>query len=281
MSLESASDNVDRRRSGRSLRTIAIHIGESAISIFKVAGGFGLLTVQIFKELFTPPFHFRLVVEQVYSLGVKSILLVAVTALATGSVMALQFGYGLERFGGKLYVPILVTLAVLREMGPVFTSLLLAGRIGSGIASEVSSMQITQQIDAIRALGTSPVKRIVIPRLMASLIALPILTIFADFIAMFGAMMVCSVELNINMEYFISKSLQSATMTDLLTGAAKTIVFAFFIAIVACYKGLHTDRGTQGVGNTTTWVVVASSIFIMVSDFFLTKLFLITVFPKI
>jgi phospholipid/cholesterol/gamma-HCH transport system permease protein len=141
-------------------------------------------------------------------------------------------------------------------------------------------MQITQQIDAIRALGTSPVKRIVIPRLLAALIALPILTIFADFVAMAGAMMVCALELNINMEYFASKAIQSVMMVDFLTGVAKTIVLAFFISIVACYKGLHTDRGTQGVGNTTTWVVVASSIFIMLADFFLSKFFIITVFPK-
>ena len=239
-----------------------------------------MLCIQILKELATPPFYFRLLTEQVYRLGVKSILLVAVTGLATGSVMALQFGYGLTKFGGKLYVPKLVALAVLREMGPVFTSLLLAGRIGSGIASEVASMRVTQQIDAIRALGTSPIKRIVIPRLLASLIALPVLTLFADFIGLFGAMAVAYFELNINPDFFIAKTIETLTMADLLTGMAKTMVFAFFISVAACWKGLNTEKGTQGVGNTTTWVVVVSSIFIMISDFFLTKFFLITVFPK-
>lgn len=253
--------------------------GHRTTDFFRFTGGFGLLCVQIFRELFRPPFYPRLVMQQLYFIGVQSLLLVAVTALATGSVMALQFGYGLARFGGKLYVPKIVALSILREMGPVFTSLLVAGRIGSGIASEVASMKVTQQIDAVRALGTSPIQRIVIPRLMASLIALPLLTLMADYIGLFGGMLVCSKELGINSEYFIAKSIEASRIYDLLTGMTKTLVFAFFISVTACWKGLNTEGGTQGVGNTTTWVVVSSSIFIMISDFFLTKFFIITVYP--
>jgi phospholipid/cholesterol/gamma-HCH transport system permease protein len=255
-------------------------LSEKVSGALKFAGGFTLLCLQVLKECAYPPYYFKLIIEQVYSIGVRSFVLVAVTALATGSVMALQFGYGLAKFGGKLYVPRIVSLAILREMGPVFTSLLVAGRIGSGIASEVGSMKVTQQIDAIRALGTSPIKRIVIPRLIASLIVLPILTLFADYIGLFGAMIVCMKELGINSEYFFAKAMSTLRMYDLLTGMAKTIVFAFFISITACWKGLNTEGGTQGVGNTTTWVVVTSSIFIMISDFFLTKLFILTVYPK-
>jgi phospholipid/cholesterol/gamma-HCH transport system permease protein len=239
-----------------------------------------MLCGEIAKELVTPPFYFKLMIEQVFQIGIKSFLLVGVTALATGSVMALQFGFGLEKFGGKLYVPKLVALTILREMGPVFTSLLVAGRIGSGIASEIASMKVTQQIDAIRALGTSPIKRIVIPRLLACMIALPILTLFADYIGIFGAMVVSVHELEINAEFFIAKAIDTLIIQDLLTGMAKTMVFAFFISVTACWKGLNTDGGTQGVGNSTTWVVVTSSIFIMISDFFLTKFFIVTVFPK-
>ncbi len=256
------------------------HIGHQMSQLIKFSGGFGYLCYQIIRECFYPPFHWKLVFKQVWIMGVQSILLVFVTALATGSVMALQFGYGLSKFGGKLYVPKIVALTILREMGPVFTSLLVAGRIGSGIASEVGSMKVTQQIDAIRALGTSPLKQIVIPRVLASLIALPILTLFADYIGLFGAMMVCFQDLSINPEYFYSKAIESLRIYDLLTGIAKTVVFAFFISITACWKGLHTEGGTQGIGNTTTWVVVASSIFIMISDFFLTKLFILTVYPQ-
>jgi phospholipid/cholesterol/gamma-HCH transport system permease protein len=260
-------------------QSFARRIGGRVMGALHFAGGFALLCRQIFRELFVPPYYPKLVFQQVFHIGIQSFLLVAVTALATGSVMALQFGYGMAKFGGKLYVPKIVALAILREMGPVFTSLLVAGRIGSGIASEVSSMKVTQQIDAIRALGTSPIKKIVIPRVLASLIALPILTLFADYIGIFGAMMVSLRELGIGTEYFLTKSIETLRMYDLLTGMAKTIVFAFFISVTACWRGLNTEGGTEGVGNSTTWVVVVSSIFIMVSDFFLTKFFILTVYP--
>ncbi|NBU21011.1 ABC transporter permease [bacterium] len=258
---------------------IPARFGSKTLHLLKFAGGFGKLSFQIFKELLTPPFYFKLTLKQIFAIGNESLFLVAITALATGSVMALQFGYGLAKFGGKLYVPKIVALAILREMGPVFTSLLVAGRIGSGIASEVGSMKVTQQIDAIRALGTSPIKRIVIPRVLASIIALPILTLLADYIGLTGAMIVCSSELSINSEYFFSKSIETLRLYDIFTGLTKAFVFAFFISVTACWKGLNTEGGTQGVGQSTTWVVVVSSIFIMISDFFLTKFFILTVYP--
>jgi phospholipid/cholesterol/gamma-HCH transport system permease protein len=274
-----ATGSAPAATSTPALQLFSRRIGQKIIGQLRFAGGFGLLCKQIFTELFSPPFYFRLVIEQLYFIGIQSTLLVAVTALATGSVMALQFGFGLQRFGGTLYVPKIVALSIAREMGPVFTSLLVAGRIGSGIASEVASMKVTQQIDAIRALGTSPIKRIVIPRVLASLIALPILTLFADFIGLFGALTVCSSEFSIHSNFFLSKITETLRTYDLLTGMAKTSVFAFFISVTACWKGLNTEGGTQGVGGTTTWVVVTSSIFIMISDFFMSKLFIATVYP--
>jgi phospholipid/cholesterol/gamma-HCH transport system permease protein len=262
-----------------SLLSISRRIGEKTLDTLRFIGGFTMLCVEMVREIFRPPYYFSLIVDQVFYVGVQSFSLAAVTGLATGSVMALQFGYGLARFGGKLYIPTIVSLSIVREMGPVFTSLLVAGRIGSGIASEVGSMQVTQQIDAMRALGTSPVKKIVIPRVIACLIALPLLTLFVDYIGLFGAMLVCSKELGINTEYFISKAIASSVTMDVVTGMMKTVVYAFFLSVTACWKGLHTTGGTQGVGNTTTWVVVTSSIFIMISDFFLSKLFLLTLYP--
>lgn len=239
------------------------------------------LGLQAMRELFKRPFYHSLVIQQIYRIGVESLGLVLVTALATGSVMALQFGYGMAKFGAKLYVPKVVALTIAREMGPVFTSLLVAGRIGSGIASEVASMKVTQQIDAMRALGTSPVKRIVIPRLLAALVALPVLTLIADYISLFGAMLVARTELGINSEFYWAKTLETLRLYDLTTGMAKTAIFAVFIALAACWKGLNTEGGTQGVGNSTTWVVVVTSVFIMISDFFLTKLFILTVYPRV
>jgi phospholipid/cholesterol/gamma-HCH transport system permease protein len=262
------------------LNTLSLRLGRRAVAALRFAGGFARLCAEVLHALTYPPFYPRLILDQMYQIGIQSFLLVAVTGLATGSVMALQFGFGLAKFGGKLYVPKIVALSMLREMGPVFTSLLVSGRISSGIASEVASMKVTQQIDAIRALGTSPIKRIVIPRLIACMVMLPLLTLFADYIGIFGAMVVSATELGITSEYFLSKSIETLRMADLITGMAKTVVFAFFIAITSCWRGLNTEGGTLGVGSSTTWVVVTSSIFIMISDFFLTKLFILTVYPK-
>jgi phospholipid/cholesterol/gamma-HCH transport system permease protein len=262
------------------LRKIYQHLGSQLLESARFAGGFASLSAQTVKELFYPPFPFKQIFEQLQAIGVQSVALVLITGLAVGSVMALQFGFGLARFGGTLYVPKITALTILREMGPVFTSLLVAARIGSGMASEIASMKVTQQIDAIRAIGTSPIQRIVIPRLIACLIALPILTLMADYVAILGAMIVSALELRIGVNFFLSKTFETMSMADLFTGMAKTVVFAYFIAITACWKGLNTEGGTQGVGKTTTWVVVASSIFIMVADFFLTKFFIITVYPN-
>lgn len=253
---------------------------QNAKATIEFAGGFGVLSGQIIRELFSRPFYLKLLIDQIYHIGVRSLLLVTVTALATGSVLALQFGYGLARFGGKLYVPKIVALSIVREMGPVFTSLLVAGRIGSGIASQVASMKVTQQIDAIRALGTSPIKKIVIPRVLAAVITFPILTLLADFVGLWGAMIVCQKELGINSEYFVAKTLETLQMYDFTTGLAKTVVFAYFTSVAACWKGLTTEGGTEGVGNSTTWVIVAACIFVMIGDFFLTKFFILTVMPN-
>ena len=276
-------DHAQSHSSTEFAETIVIgawrRIGNNIITSVRFAGGFAVLLGQVANELFRRPFYFRLIVDQVYTIGVQSFLLVVVSGLATGSVMALQFGYGLARFGGKLYVPKIVALSIAREMGPVFTSLRLAGRIGSGIASEVASMKVTQQIDAIRALGTNPIKRIVIPRIIASMIALPILTLIADYIGLAGALAVCWKELGINPGFFMAKTLEGLRIVDFGTGMVKAGVFALFISGVACWRGLTTEGGTRGVGISTTWVVVTASIFIMISDFFLTKFFIMTVFP--
>lgn len=250
-------------------------LGSQFVGSLQFAGGIFSLGTDCAREILKPPFYFYLTVEQVFLIGVRSFLLVAVTAIATGSVMALQFGYGLEKFGGKLYVPKVLALAFVREMGPVFTSLLVAARIGSGITAEVGSMNVTQQIDAIRALGTNPIKKIVIPRLLATMIALPLLSVFANFIGLFGGMLVTVKELGQTPDFFFTKAIETLGLYDFTMGFVKTLVFAVFIVLTACYRGMKTSGGTRGVGDSTTWVVVTTNIFIMVSDFFLTKLFIL------
>lgn len=249
------------------------HIGEVAVQTIRTLGGLALLTRQTFRELFTRPFYFHLTAEQIMVVGMESLLLVAITGITAGAVMTLQFGYGLEKFGGKLYIPKVMGLSLVREMGPVFTSLMVAGRMGSGMAAEIGSMKVTQQIDAIRALGTSPIKRIVIPRLLAMLVCLPLLTLFADLCGMVAGVLV-GLEIGLGGRFFWEKLFEGLVFNDYWTSFAKTLFFGFFIAMIACYRGLNTDGGTRGVGNSTQWVVVAASISIFISDFFLTKLFI-------
>ena len=242
-------------------------------SFIHFLGGSTKLTEHILIEGWRPPYYPRLIVDQIYQLGVKSVPLVFVTAASTGMVMALQFGVGLEKFGGKLYIPKIVSLSIIREAGPVFTGLMIAGRVGAGIASELGSMTVTQQIDAIRALGTSPIKKIVIPRIIACVITLPIMVAFANIIGVTGGLIVGTNDLGLDPQFYMQKVFATIGLDDYMSGIGKTPFFAFFIALTACYFGLTVKGGTQGVGTATTKAVVVSSIFVLVSDYFLTKLF--------
>lgn len=241
--------------------------------MFYFLGGLSQLTRQVLSELITKPFYPKLLIEQIYQIGNRSTLLVIITAASTGMVMALQFGLGLEKFGGKLYVPKIVSLSIIREAGPVFAGLMLAARVGAGIASEIGSMVVTQQIDAIRALGTSPIKKIVIPRVLACLITLPLLISLANLIGVAGGLIIGATELNLDANFYYEKILTTVKIADYLSGFGKSFFFALFISIPACYYGLNVKDGTKGVGIATTKAVVVSSIFILVGDFFLTKVF--------
>ncbi|MFN3454271.1 MAG: MlaE family ABC transporter permease [Pseudobdellovibrio sp.] len=236
-------------------------------------GGVGLLSKDTWNELRTRPFYFNLLIDQIYLIGVKSLPLVLITALSTGMVMSLQYGLGLEKFGGKPYVPRLVASTILREMGPVFTSLMLAARVGAGMASEIGSMVVTQQVDAIRALGTSPIKRIVIPRVLACLIVLPLLVSIANLVGNYGGLVVGSIELNLDAQFYYRRVLETSNLKDYLAGFGKTFFFALFIALPSCYFGLNVKNGTKEVGLATTKAVVTASLLILVGDFFLSKLF--------
>lgn len=245
----------------------------SVMQVLQVSGGMTLLLKQVIHDSLHGRFYWKLLGEQIYHIGWKSLPLIVITAASTGMVMALQFGMGLEKFGGKMYVPKLVAVIILREMGPVFTSLMLAARVGAGITSEIGSMVVTQQIDAIRALGTSPIKRIVIPRVLGCLITLPILSALANIIGNLGGLIIGSSELNLDPNFYLLKVLTTSNIKDYISGFGKTFFFALFIAVPACYYGLNVKNGTKEVGMATTKSVVTSSIFILVGDFFLSKLF--------
>jgi phospholipid/cholesterol/gamma-HCH transport system permease protein len=236
-------------------------------------GGVALLIRDCLREGFKKPFYWQLLNEQIYQIGVKSFPLVLVTSGTIGMVMALQFGFGLEKFGGKPYVPRLVASTIFREIGPMFTSLMLAARVGAGMASEIGSMVVTQQIDAIRALGTSPIKKIVLLRILACLITLPLLVAMANIIGNTGGWLIGVSELGLDPQFYYRRILDTANIKDYLSGFAKTFFFAVFIAVPSCYFGLTVKNGTQEVGMATRKAVVTSSLLILIGDFFLAKLF--------
>ncbi len=229
------------------------------------------LLAQVLRACVTRPFYWRRVNEQILDLGAGSLSITIVIGITMGMVMTLQFGYGLAKFGGTLYVPAIVNLSILREMAPIFTSLLVAGRAGSGIAAEIGAMNVTQQVDAIRALGTSPVRVLVVPRFLALMVSLPLLTILADLFGFLGGMLVAWAEFDISPGFYLNKVLATTRLNDVFSGWAKCFFFAGVITLFACWRGFHTKEGTRGVGEAATWVVVRSSIVILVSDFFLSK----------
>lgn len=245
------------------------------LSALEFCGGFALLFKNFLVELYRNRVERSLLLEQLYHLGATSFPLIFITALSTGMVMTLQFGIGLAKFGGQPYVPKIVSLSILREMGPVFTSLMIAARAGAGMASEIGSMVVTQQVDAMRALGTSPMSKIVVPRVLAMMIGLPLLAAMANIIGVFGSAVVAVTEMGLDMEFFMLKVATTVKLEDLFSGLGKTFFFAIFISVTSCYYGLNVKEGTKEVGIATTKAVVTSSIFVLVGDFVLTKLFFI------
>lgn len=221
------------------------------------------------------PVELRLWAEQVFQLGFKSLTITNVTLLFTGMVLAIQTAYSLAAYGGKSFVGDIVALSVVRELGPVLTALMVAGRVGAGITAELGSMTVTEQVDALRALGADPVRKLVVPRVAALVVSLPVLTVLADTVALFGGMVMGVVEVGQTRSYYMTHTLQALTVADVISGVGKTVFFAFFIGIIACHNGLSARGGADGVGRATTNTVVTSSIAVIISDFFLTKLFLV------
>jgi phospholipid/cholesterol/gamma-HCH transport system permease protein len=249
-------------------------IGHEVSRFLATIGGVVLLTAQCGRALFRRPFEVREVIRQIESLGLKSLSIAILTATFTGMVMCLQFNWGLARFGAKEFVGRVIGISIARELGPVLTALMVGGRIGSGMAAELGSMAVTEQIDAIRALGADPIKKLVLPRVLASIIVLPLLTVVADLVAFGGAAIVATMESGVTIEFFQQSAVQSMKLQDFTSGIGKTFVFGWIIAIIGCRNGMETAGGTEGVGQSTTRTVVTTSVLILASDYFLTKLFM-------
>lgn len=230
-----------------------------------------LLAVQAVGNVFRRPRYLQDTLQQMDAIGVRSLPIITMTGFFTGGVLALQTASSIKAFGAVNLTGQLVAISLIRELGPVLTALMVAGRVGSGIASQLGSMVVTEQIDAMRALGTDPTKKLVTPRVIACTATLPLLTVTADAFGLIGGWMVAFYKLNLNTSLYWSSALRSLDYNDALEGLLKPVIFGFIVGMVGCYCGLRTRGGTRGVGENTTLSVVTSSILVIVADFFVTK----------
>ena len=253
-------------------RGVVAKIGDASVGFLQHLGGLSRMFAGAVRAGFRRPFEWRAIVDQFWALGVRSLGIVFVTSVFIGMVMAVQFAFGLRKFGGMEYTGRVVALSFARELAPSLTAIIVGGRIGAGMAAEVGAMNVTEQIDAVRALGADPLKKLVWPRLIASIVVMPILSSFALVLGFSGAMLVTDFEFHIPAAFFLNSALTAVSLMDVVAGMAKTPFFGAIIALVGCHFGLITTGGTAGVGNSTTRTVVTISITILIADFFLTKL---------
>ena len=221
---------------------------------------------KFFIEVFRPPLEVKEIVKQTFDVGVRSFKLVAVVALVIGAVLTMQSRPTMIKFGAESFVPAMVAVSVLRELSPVLISVIVAGRVAAGMGAELGSMRVTEQIDAMEVAALNPYKYLVVTRVLACMIALPLLTIYGDFISLVGSFIVQYIEAQMSLQLFYNSVMSSIGFVDFLPGVIKTIVFGFIIGLVGCYEGFHSEGGTEGVGRSATDAVVVSSLLILIVD---------------
>lgn len=255
------------------LRRMIEGIGDNLIQQVTALGGMAQLTWAALSRLFRPPLEARLTLREIEEIGARSAGVVSLLGMFVGMVLVVQTGFTLKRFGAEAYASEMVALSVVRELGPVLAGFLVAGRVGSGIAAEIGSMAISEQIDAMRSLGADPIKKLVLPKMIAGLLGLPLLTVLADAIGILGGMIISGLMLGVPPYHFLNRVQNVMRVGDVLSGVSKTAFFGAIIVIVACHFGLTTKGGTVGVGHSATRSVVTSCVLILVADLILTSLF--------
>lgn len=245
---------------------------------FTVIGGITDFTVRFFLEVFRPPYEISEIRKHMDELGVKTFSIVSVTGFIIGLVLGMQSQPVLARFGAEMFLPGMIALSVIRELGPVLTALIFAGRVGSGIGAELGSMRVTEQIDAMEVSAVDPFRVLVVTRVIATTLMLPLLTIYVDFIAILGGYVAVIITQNMTFPYYIQLIFDAIRFSDIIPGISKTFVFGFVVGIVGSYLGFNASKGTEGVGKASTTSVVISSLLILLIDSVLVRLTLI-IFP--
>jgi len=236
------------------------------------------LLAAVGRALVTPPIYYRDIIEQFDSIGIGSLTVVLLAGLFTGMVLALNSGFTLDQFGARSMVGRLVSASMVKELGPVLTGLMVSGRVGSGIAAELGSMLVTDQIAALRALGTDPIRKLVLPRVLAGLLMVPLLTALATAIGMVGGWIVTVLQFHVASSVYWTSVTQGLYMQDVWMGIIKPFFLGFTIVTIGCHVGLRTTGGTQGVGNSTKLAVVASSVAVIAVDFMVTKVLIVLMY---
>ncbi|MBI4574009.1 MAG: ABC transporter permease [candidate division NC10 bacterium] len=240
---------------------------------FAYLGGAFLLAFQAFRFAIRPPYHVSLLVAQIHAMGVLSLVLTLVAGLFAGMVVALQGAHELERFGATLYIGPTVARSMVREAAPVMTALLVGGKVGAGITAELGAMKVTEQVDALRAIGANYVKFLVVPRLLAGLVVFPLLTIVANVAGVIGGLLVAMFQYRLDYVLYWNTIFNFTTFQDYFSGLGKSVVFGFLIALAGCYQGLTFTGGSVELGRATTGTVVVIGIAVLVADYLLTQLF--------
>ena len=249
------------------------NVGRRFVNFVRYAGGLSMLMGETLFWIPIPPMRRRQIIEQMAKIGVASLPIVSLISLFTGMVLALQSAYQMQKISAEMYIASLVALSMTRELGPVLTALIVAGRVGASITAEIGTMKVTEQIDALQTLATNPVKYLVVPRFVALMIMLPLLTLYSDAIGGFGGYIIGVYKLNISHAMYLKMTWDPLKYKDVFTGLIKSFFFAIIVCIVACYEGMKAEGGAEGVGQATTSSVVISFILIIASDCFFTALF--------
>jgi phospholipid/cholesterol/gamma-HCH transport system permease protein len=248
---------------------------DRAMRAMAYIGGISELAAQTVRDIVRGPVESDLLMTQFEQIGVRSLSIVAITSLFIGMVLALQTAYSLEQFGVKVFIGKVVSLSLVRELAPVLMSLMVGGRVGAGITAEIGTMKVTEQIDALRALATSPIRKLVVPKVLGTTIMFPVLTVVSNFIGIAGGLLIAVANLHLTANWYLRSVVDTVKYNDLASGIGKTVFFGFAVGLIACYNGLRTSGGADGVGRATTQTVVQAAITVLIMDFFLTKLFLL------